>query len=373
MPDLQATGGIQHYSRALLRALAELMPECPLSVLSKNDRGSGSATGGFALSGREHLRCFGGVPTTLRTAAFALGGWWAAYVEKPAWAISTHPHFSKALRINKATLGVPYLCVTHGVETWGQMEGRLRQGLLAADRIISVSRFTRRHLVEACGFPPEQVMVVPNTFDETLFATGDKPRLLLERHGLHAGQPVLLTVGRMSASERYKGHEHVIRAMPVIQKRLPEVRYVIVGSGDDVPRLREICRDTGVMDAVIFAGHVPREELPAYHRLGDVFVMPSTGEGFGIVFLEALASGRPVIAANADASPEALDGGRLGWLVDPARPDLIAEGAIALLEKHTRPELADPEWLRAEVIRLFGFAAFKESLRRALGEKRKES
>lgn len=366
VPDLQAAGGIQHFSRALVRAMVELAPECPLKIFSKNDRNIGSATGGFDLDVTTPVKGYGRFPVKIRTPAYVLGAWLAALKERPRWILCTHPHFSKALRLIKSAWGIPYVPVVHGVETWGHVHGALRRGLLEADLIIAVSEFTRRHLVRECGFPPEKVVVVPNTFDESLFSPGPKPCRLLERHHLAPDQPVLLTVGRLSSTERYKGHEQVIRAMPAICEKQPHSRYVIVGDGDDSPRLQALAREVNMEKQVIFTGYVLREDLPDYYRLADIFVMPSTGEGFGIVFLEALASGRPVIAANADASPEALDGGRLGWLVDPGRPDQIAEGALAILGGNARPELSDGNWLRSEVIRLFGFNAFKQHLHRAL-------
>lgn len=366
VPDLLSAGGIQHFSRALVRALTELAPEYRLQIFSKNDRNAGNVTGGFDLDLTLPIKGYGHYPAKLRTAAYVLGGWMAAFKDRPDWILGTHPHFSKALRLIKSTLGIPYVPVVHGVETWGHVHGALRRGLLDADLIIAVSEFTRRHLVQECGFQPEKVVVVPNTFDESLFSPGAKPVRLLERHLLSPDQPVLLTVGRLSSTERYKGHDQVIRAMPAICEKQPDARYLIVGDGDDAPRLRALARDANVEKQVIFTGYVQREDLPDYYRLADIFVMPSTGEGFGIVFLEALASGRPVIAANADASPEALDGGRLGWLVDPGRPDQIAEGALAILGGKARPELNDSAWLRSEVVRLFGFNAFKQHLRQAL-------
>lgn len=366
VPDFLGAGGIQHYSRALLQAITELMPELQVRVLCKNDREMGPLSGGYPIPEGVAVSTFGKWPPSLRTAAYSLGGLIAAAKERPAWALCTHPNFSKALRYIKPLLGVPYFSVVHGVDTWGQVHGALRAGLMGSERVISVSEFTRRHLIDECGFPPEKVSVVLNTFDESLFQTGPKPQQLLDRHHLTADQPVIVTVGRLSSTEKYKGHEDVFRAMREVLKTCPTARYVVVGDGDDASRLKQVCHDIGVADAVIFAGYVPRDELPLYYRLSDVFAMPSTGEGFGIVFVEALASGRPVIAANADASPEAIDGGRLGWLVDPARPDQIAKAAIGIFEKKVRPELADQEWLRAEAIRLFGYTAFKKSVKNLL-------
>ena len=101
--------------------------------------------------------------------------------------------------------------------------------------------------------------------------------------------------------------------------RVPDAAYLIVGSGDDQPRLERLAREAGVGDRVVFAGQVADAELADYFALADVFAMPSTGEGFGIVFLEAAASGLPVIGGNRDGSVDALADGRIGRLVDPRR------------------------------------------------------
>ena len=102
-----------------------------------------------------------------------------------------------------------------------------------------------------------------------------------------------MTVSRLASSEQYKGHDRVIRTLPRLLSQHPETIYLIVGDGDDRPRLESLAVECGVAEKVQFAGLVPPEELPDYFRLADVFVMPSTGEGFGIVFLEAMAYRRP--------------------------------------------------------------------------------
>ena len=155
---------------------------------------------------------------------------------------------------------------------------------------------------------------------------------LVARHGL-AGRRIILTVGRLSAAERYKGHDRLIAALPGILARVPDAAYLIVGSGDDRPRLERLAREAGVADRVVFAGHVPDEELPDYFALAHVFAMPSTGEGFGIVFLEAAASGLPVIGGNRDGSVDALAEGRIGRLVDPESREEIEAAVVEALER----------------------------------------
>jgi glycosyltransferase involved in cell wall biosynthesis len=145
------------------------------------------------------------------------------------------------------------------------------------------------------------------------------------------------------------------------------VRYLIAGRGDDEPRLRELVSEFGQEEAVIFAGFVPDKELADHYRLCDVFVMPSTGEGFGIVYLEAIACGKPCVAGNVDASPEALGDGRWGFVVNPRSPEEIADAVVKILSgDHNKPWLKEPETLRVEVVERYGSKAFERSLRAAL-------
>src|SRR5205085_1990385 len=128
---------------------------------------------------------------------------------------------------------------------------------------------------------------------------------------------VILTVGRLVAQERCKGFDEVIEIMPQLVKRFPYIKYLIVGDGSDRSRLEAKAEALGVRDSVVFTGYIPESEKVAHYNLADVYVMPSHGEGFGIVLLEAAACGVPVVGSRGDGSREALLGGRLGSLVDP--------------------------------------------------------
>ena len=127
----------------------------------------------------------------------------------------------------------------------------------------------------------------------------------------------------------------MLRALPAVSQRFPNVRYVIVGDGPDRKRVEALSRELRVEESIIFAGYVPNEELAGHYNLCDVFVMASKGEGFGIVFLEALSCGKPVIAGNKDASVEAVLGGKLGMLVDPDDVGAIADAIVAVIGGRT--------------------------------------
>jgi glycosyltransferase involved in cell wall biosynthesis len=136
-----------------------------------------------------------------------------------------------------------------------------------------------------------------------------------------------------------------------------------VGKGDDRPQLELFIHEHKLQDCVTLAGFVPDSELVDYYNLCDVFAMPSKGEGFGIVYLEALACGKPVLAGNQDGAMDALCQGELGALVDPDDIDAIAQTLIAILQKQYRhPLMYQPDALRQKVIDTFGFEHFQTTL-----------
>lgn len=212
-------------------------------------------------------------------------------------------------------LRLPCWLQLHGIEAWEAPSLLLRKAAEACDLVTAVSRFTRERFLLWAAIDPIRVRVLPNTVSPE-FQPGPKPPALVARYGL-AGQKVLLTVSRLAASERYKGHDRVIAALPPVLTRYPETVYLIAGDGDDRHRLETLAAQSGVSGRVIFAGRVPPSELPDHYRLADAFVMPSTGEGFGIAFLEAAASGVHVIGGNRDGSADALADGAIGTMVDP--------------------------------------------------------
>ncbi|GEP43522.1 glycosyltransferase family 4 protein [Brevifollis gellanilyticus] len=356
---IEETGGIQHYSDCCVRALRELYPQAELRVFSKNDMRDDPA-GGF--------HAFGSRSGMARTLAFAASGVMWALKEKPDFVLSTHPHFAKAMSPLRWA-GISCLTAAHGIEVWGQLGGSFGSALRSMTGILPVSAFTRDVIQREGQVPLSRMPVVPNTFREANFSPGPKAAYLLERHGLKAAQPVLFTVGRLSATERYKGQDQVLQALPKLVQTLPTLRYVIGGRGDDEARLRQMVAELGLEQHVIFTGFIPEAELADYYRLADLYVMPSTGEGFGIVYLESLACGRPCLVGSEDASPEAVDHGRLGFVVPPRDPEKIAAAILKFFRReHEQPWLHEPETLHREVVKLYGHEAFKMYLQRALNE-----
>jgi glycosyltransferase involved in cell wall biosynthesis len=352
---LEETGGIQHYSACCAEALRTLFPGVRLRVFSRNDRVGG-----------DELHTFGHLHGWRRTLAFTASGWTWALRERPDFILATHPHFMKALA-PLTRLGIPCLTAAHGIEVWGRLTGLFGAAMRAATGILPVSHYTRQLIHQEAGVPLARMPVVPDTFQEAQFSPGAKPTYLLQRYQLEESQPVILTVGRLSSTERYKGHDVVLRSLPRLLPALPNLRYIIAGRGEDEIRLRALAEELGVQPHVVFAGFVPATELADHYRLCDLYVMPSTGEGFGIVYLEALACGRPCLVGSEDASPEAVDGGRLGFVVPPRDPEAVADAILSFFHRtHDKPWLHEPQALRQEVVRLYGFSAFQQAMSRAL-------
>lgn len=353
-------GGIQTYSAFLLKALQNLYPNLNYQVFLKHDRISH-----LDLSNRENCKYHvaGLWPLPLRTVIFAaqiLGyGIW----QKPDLVISTHLNFTIATYWLKRLKGIPYWGIAHGIEAWNIERSALKLALQEADRIICVSGYTRDRLLKEQNLDPAKVLVLPNTFDASQFQIGPKPQYLIDRYGLTSANSIILTVARLDKKERYKGYDTIIQALPAIREQIPDVHYILVGQGSDRDRIEELVTHLGLQECVTFTGFIPDRELGDHYNLCDVFAMPSKGEGFGIVYLEALACGKPTLGANQDGAIDALDRGELGALVDPDNIEEIAQTIKQILEgNYPNPLLYQPEALRQKVIDRFGFERFQQTL-----------
>jgi phosphatidylinositol alpha-1,6-mannosyltransferase len=232
-----------------------------------------------------------------------------------------------------APLRAPYLVVIYGIEVWRRLSGARSRALRHATVRLATSGFTLAE-ARAANRDLGPVEVLPLCLEERPPA-GEVDGALLDR----AGRDYLLIVGRMAATERYKGHEQLLQALPRLPAAMSAPRLVIAGDGDDRPRLEALAHTLGVAGQVLFTGFVSEATLAELYARAAVFVMPSRGEGFGLVYLEAMRARRPCVAARTSAAAEIIADGETGLLVDPLDPDAIA-GALGRL-------LASPELARA--------------------------
>ncbi len=439
-PELaQGGGGIEVYSSDWLKGLIDLYGDAGIRVFTKNDTTAQlSSQWGNAIS----VKGAGRVPESLRTPAFVASVVTAAIRDRPDLIVSTHVNFGPAAAWLRRVIGSRYLLTLHGVDVWGLEHKQRQNGIAKTDLIVPISSYTAERVMQEQGIDPDKVRILRCVADTKTFQIGPKPEYLLKRYSLDPGQPVIITVGRLDATERYKGHDRILRILSEVRSQLSEaggnksevrrqisevsakkstsdlgsptsdfrspnsdLRYLIVGDGDDRPRLEKLAEELGVREMVIFAGKVPSEELCNHYNLCDVFCMPSTGEGFGIVFLEALACGKPVIAGKKDASRDAVLDGEIGVLVDPDDPQELTQSLVTVLKgvessrngcvataglskfkvEGSRPAsisqllspsstlkipeiIFQPEELRQKVIEHFGYEGFKKTLQGYLEE-----
>ena len=353
-------GGIQTYSAFFLQALQTLYPDSQHDVFLMHDIEASS----------DHLRLpnttfhfTGSWEPKVRPFAFAAQVLSQSLQKRPDLVITTHINFTVIAQWLKYLNRTPYLTVAHGIEAWNIQKPMLRPALSAADRILCVSHYTRDRLLHEQRLDSSKMGILANTFDTDRFHIAPKPQRLLKRYGLSNEQPVILTVARLDVGEVYKGYDKILWALPKIRHHFPGVRYILVGKGSDTARIQKIIEQQGLEECVTLTGFVPDEELGDYYNLCDVFAMPSRKEGFGIVFLEALASGKPVLAGNCDGSVDALCGGKLGALINPDSIDEIATVLTQILQgTYSHPLIYQPEILRQKVTEVFGFEHFKSTL-----------
>ena len=314
-----APGGIGQYNRDLVRALSRSAAVTEVVVLPRHgDPVGGTPERAIQLASVPHR-----IGWSVRAAQLAVAGRFDAI-------FCGHLRAAPLAAFLARLTSKPLWLQVHGIEAWADPGNAVRRATERARLVTSVSRYTRGRVLGWADIDPSRVRVLPNTVAPA-YAKRERPAALEAALRL-GGKRVILTVGRMASGERYKGHDRVIRALPDVLRQVPSAVYLVVGTGDDRPRLEQLAAEAGVADRVVFAGEVPGAELPDYFRLADVFAMPSTGEGFGIVFLEAAASGLPVIAGNRDGSVDALADGAIGRLIDPDDRGQLVDALVAALD-----------------------------------------
>jgi glycosyltransferase involved in cell wall biosynthesis len=230
------------------------------------------------------------------------------------------------------------LLVTYGIEAW-KPRRRSSTALLRHCRgVVAISEVTRSRLVSWSAYKGP-TFILPNAIHADDYGIRPKRLDLVSRYKLE-GKRVVLTLGRIDRAERYKGFDEILEVLPNLAA---DVVYLIAGGGNDAPRLQEKALTLGVADRVRFTGRFAEEEKADLYNLADVYAMPSRGEGFGFVFLEAIASGVPVVASKHDGGREAVLNGELGALVDPSNPAEIRTAIADALERagRTIPEALD--------------------------------
>jgi phosphatidyl-myo-inositol dimannoside synthase len=305
--DLSNRGdGVAYVARLLLRALGDLTVAAPYVI---------------------QLGWSAGTVPMAKRISFAARLMQVQATGRIDWVVLNHLGLGRAQVAIPRLLRKPYAVVLHGIEAWdAALAADRRKVLRAADLRIAVSEHTSRRVIQA---HPDIGPVVPCPLallpDEV--ETGDVDTALLDA----LPEESVLIVGRMSAEERYKGHDQLLECWPAVTRNVPAACLVVAGRGNDVERLRRKAAELGVADRVIFAGFVSQATLRALYESVAVLAMPSRGEGFGLVYLEAMRAGTSCIGSTADAAGDIIVHGKTGFLVAPSSIPELEQRLVTLL------------------------------------------
>jgi len=286
-------------------------------------------------------------------------------VNRPRLVLAGHPHLAPlAWLVQRLVPRSRTVVQCHGVEVWSPLPPWTRRALKGVSQVWAPSEDTAEKAVRVQGIPACKVRVIPWPVDPTFMeeaGSGDNPRL---PQGFPKGR-VILFVGRLDARERYKGIDRLIEALPHVVVQIPDAHLVIVGDGDDRDRLESLVRKRGMTERVHFLGSLSEDALKACYIQSTVFAMPSRAEGFGLVFLEAMAMGKPVIAGDHGGARSVVVDGQTGYLV--TQDDL--QGLIDRLVWILRDDalrLRMGQRARAWVTEHFTFSRFRDRVFQAL-------
>jgi glycosyltransferase involved in cell wall biosynthesis len=307
MPEaFRRHGGIQTHNRDQVQALRRCRPDEPLTLLVLNDTADDVR--------QPEWRGLVAEGWSRRRARYAWRSLVCAWRQQPARVLVGHRNFLPLLPL--LALAAPRSqrwLLAYGVEIERPFGGFTRLLLSCVTCVYAVSPYTAGRVRDAGWRGPTRLWPCSLSFAWPLPEPAP-PRL----------EPPLrlLSVARLAPPERHKGLDDTLRALARLAGAGHEARLDVVGEGDDRARLEALARELGLVSRVTFHGAAAPEALRRLYAACDVFVLPSAGEGFGIVYLEALAHAKPVVAADAGGAPFVVRPGQSGWLVpygDPAR------------------------------------------------------
>jgi glycosyltransferase involved in cell wall biosynthesis len=353
-------GGVQRASRHVAAVTAKFAADRGFSCrfLSLNDpQGLHSVrvgSGEFSVTGHARDKAQF-VLAALRSA----GG-------KPVLVIALHPNLAPivwAMRMRSRKFRS--IVFAHGIEVWQPLEWPRRAALRRADLVVAPSEDTVRQLISQQGIRAERIQRLPWGLDpefEARLAASVQPALPA---GFPQDGKIILTVGRWDPAERYKGADTLISALSHILQKVPDAHLVLVGDGADRPRLEQLARDLGVFERTRFLPGLTQDELFACYAACTVFALPSRGEGFGLVFLEAMAHGKPVIGGAHGGTPDVIEDGVTGLLVPHGDIERLSSALETLLGDPARATEMGAKG-RDRVAREFSFERFQVRLTRLL-------
>ena len=281
--------------------------------------------------------------------------------------LAAHPNLAfPASWMQRASPGLKIVVMSHGIEVWEPLPLLRRRALLRSNLVLAPSIDTAQKLIDVQGVPSSRVRVLAWPLNPGFLRMAAAPVGLPVLPSFPHGR-IIVTVGRWVAAEQYKGADELIRTIPRLCATIPDLHLVLVGNGDDLPRLRSLAADLSVVDRVHFLENLSREEIAGCYARADVFALPSTGEGFGLVFLEAMAFAKPVVGVACGGTTDLIEDGVNGLLLPPRKPERLTQALERLLHDKSLRTIIGQRG--AEIVRQkYRFETFRDSLEKILDD-----
>jgi phosphatidylinositol alpha-1,6-mannosyltransferase len=281
--------------------------------------------------------------------------------------IAGHPNLAPVTQTMRlAAPRMKTIICTHGIEVWEPLSAVRRRSLRRANLVLAPSQSTAEHVVNQQNVKRERVRVLPWALDPEFEALLPAASKAAPPDSFPKGR-VVLTVGRWLAAERYKGMDTLIAALPRLLPRWPELQLAMVGEGDDRAWLEEFAEASGVRPHVHFLSGLSYSQLASCYSACEIFALPSLAEGLGLVYLEAMACGKPVIGGAHGGAPEVIIDGVTGYLVSHGDAGQLATSLETLLSDPTMArEMGARGCQRVE--HEFRFSVFAKALKKILRE-----
>lgn len=329
------TGGVEKVSRKFIYALGKLFLDSTWSSYSMHDERKD--TDARCISTKKY-KAFNGAKLAFVATSLLKG-------IKSQTVILSHINLlpvAKLITTIKPKQKV--IMFAHGIEVWDKLPKWKTKFLQEKVQVWAVSNYTKNKMIAQHGVSAQKIQVLNNCLSPFLNLPKifEKPQDLVKKYKLGENTPIIFTLNRLSASEKYKGYDKVIIALSKLKQQGQAFTYLLAGKADETERLRltKLIEEKELVNEVKMIGYLPEEELTSHFLLSDLFIMPSKGEGFGIVFIEAAAHGCKIIGGNVDGSTDALLNGRLGQLINPNdETEILIAIQNALANKNHQPEL----------------------------------
>jgi len=333
--DVNLIGGIEKYNRDFIDSLKKAGAN--VTLVSRNK-------GGF-----------------WKKISFVVRVFIAVLRVRPNFICCAHLNFSPLCLFIKGLLKIPYTLALYGIEIPSIKDSAKTKAVTNAYMLITISEYSRNLILDQMPFLVEKIYMLPSAVDGSIFKIKDKSLDLQSKHGLEK-RPLILSLARLSTGE-HKGQDRVIQALPLVLKEIPDAIYLVVGGGIDKRVDTLMNQHPELKQNVVFTGSIPNERRVDYYNLPDLYILPSKFEGFGIVFIESLACGVPVIASDGYGCRAGLLNEELGIVVPPDDITAIAKAIVSILKRSAPSQLFDREILRQKTLDVYGIDKWNDRVR----------